>query len=53
MCLKSALRDDLHSVYIYGSVAQGRAIAGVSDLNVVVVTQSSLSASQKKVFQYH
>ncbi|MCW8345039.1 nucleotidyltransferase domain-containing protein [Vibrio sp. ZSDZ65] len=50
MCLKSALRDDLHSVYIYGSVAQGRAIAGVSDLNVVVVTQSSLSASQKKVF---
>ncbi|MCL9774449.1 nucleotidyltransferase domain-containing protein [Vibrio sp. S4B1] len=50
MCLKSALRDNLHSVYIYGSVAQGRAIAGVSDLNVVVVTQSSLSANQKKVF---
>ncbi|MGF1748904.1 nucleotidyltransferase domain-containing protein [Vibrio cionasavignyae] len=50
MCLKSGLRDNLHSVYIYGSVAHGRAIAGVSDLNVVVVTQTPLSASQKKVF---
>lgn len=49
-CLKAGLKDNLHSVYIYGSVAQGRAIPGVSNLDVVVVTRQSFSDSRTSLF---
>ncbi|EPN8252026.1 nucleotidyltransferase domain-containing protein [Vibrio alginolyticus] len=40
-CLKGGLGQNLHSVYVYGSVARKTAIAGKSNLDLVVVTQSS------------
>ncbi|WP_394152833.1 nucleotidyltransferase domain-containing protein [Vibrio maritimus] len=49
-CLKSGLKDNLHSVYIYGSVANGNAIPNVSNLDVVLVTQRPLAAGQKSLF---
>lgn len=35
--LKTVLRDRLRSVILYGSVARGEAITGVSDINVMVL----------------
>lgn len=49
-CLKASLKDNLHSVYIYGSVAQGRAKPGVSNLDVVVVTYRPFSDDKKSLF---
>ncbi|MDG2932913.1 nucleotidyltransferase domain-containing protein, partial [Vibrio parahaemolyticus] len=40
-CLKGGLGQNLHSVYVYGSVARKTAIVGRSNLDLVVVTQSS------------
>ena len=37
-CLKTGLGSNLHSVYVYGSVADGRAVASVSNLDLVLVT---------------
>ncbi|MGV2987009.1 nucleotidyltransferase domain-containing protein [Vibrio sp. E150_011] len=48
-CLKSGLRGNLHSVYIYGSVAYGRAVPGLSNLDVVVVTHQPFSSSELKL----
>ncbi|MGR5503193.1 nucleotidyltransferase domain-containing protein [Vibrio sp. DNB22_10_4] len=49
-CLKSGLKESLHSVYVYGSVANGTAIPNVSNLDVVLVTHAPFSASQKALF---
>lgn len=35
------VRADLHSVYVRGSVARGRAVPGVSDLDCFAVTRIS------------
>ena len=40
-CLKGGLGANLHSVYVYGSVARKSAVAGKSNLDIVVVTKSS------------
>ncbi|EDP58039.1 nucleotidyltransferase domain-containing protein [Vibrio sp. AND4] len=39
-CLKGGLGSNLHSVYVYGSVARKSAMAGKSNLDLVVVTKS-------------
>ncbi|HDM8233001.1 TPA: nucleotidyltransferase domain-containing protein [Vibrio campbellii] len=39
-CLKGGLGSNLHSVYVYGSVARKSAVAGKSNLDLVVVTKS-------------
>lgn len=49
-CLTTGFRTNLHSVYVYGSVAQGRAIPNVSNLDVVVVTRESCKDSQSSLF---
>lgn len=41
--LKGGLGSNLHSVYIYGSVARKQAVVGRSNLDVVVVTHRSFS----------
>ncbi|MCV5333514.1 nucleotidyltransferase domain-containing protein, partial [Escherichia coli] len=41
MCLTGGLGQNLHSVYVYGSVARKTAIAGKSNLDLVVVTKST------------
>ncbi|EGQ8115966.1 nucleotidyltransferase domain-containing protein [Vibrio parahaemolyticus] len=41
MCLIGGLGQNLHSVYVYGSVARKTAIAGKSNLDLVVVTKST------------
>jgi hypothetical protein len=35
--VKSGLKDNLHSLYVYGSIANGTAVAGRSNLDVVFV----------------
>ncbi|EKO3825535.1 nucleotidyltransferase domain-containing protein [Vibrio harveyi] len=39
-CLKGGLGANLHSVYVYGSVARKSAVAGRSNLDMVVVTKA-------------
>jgi len=45
--LISLLGKKLHSLYLYGSVAQGQAQKGVSDLDVCMVLTHSVSASER------
>ncbi|CAH1576896.1 nucleotidyltransferase family protein [Vibrio rotiferianus] len=40
MCLKGGLGPNLHSVYVYGSVARKTAVVGKSNLDIVVVTKT-------------
>ncbi|MBE4602414.1 nucleotidyltransferase domain-containing protein [Vibrio navarrensis] len=49
MCLKGGLGENLHSVYVYGSVARKTAIAGLSNLDLVVVTHRPFTASRATV----
>ncbi len=49
-CLRSQLGDSLHSVYIYGSVANGTAIIGQSNLDVVVVSKQDFSSQKQSLF---
>ncbi|PMH46611.1 nucleotidyltransferase [Vibrio sp. 10N.286.49.B3] len=48
--LKSGLAGNLHSVYLFGSVARKTAKVGVSNLDVVVVTKSEFSQQQATLF---
>ncbi|WP_050906308.1 nucleotidyltransferase [Vibrio campbellii] len=45
-CLKGGLGSNLHSVYVYGSVARKSAIAGKSNLDLVAVTKSGFEHSR-------
>ncbi|EJK2115915.1 nucleotidyltransferase family protein [Vibrio navarrensis] len=49
MCLKSGLGQNLHSVYVYGSVARKTAIAGLSNLDLVVVTHRPFTENRATV----
>lgn len=44
--LKSAFHQQLHSVYVYGSVARGDAVAVKSDLDLLVMFHGSLSPAE-------
>ncbi|MGR5208619.1 MULTISPECIES: nucleotidyltransferase [Vibrio] len=46
MCLKGGLGANLHSVYIYGSVARKSAIVGKSNLDMVLVTKSTFESNR-------
>ncbi|MDV6251813.1 nucleotidyltransferase domain-containing protein [Vibrio sp. EA2] len=46
MCLKSGLGQNLHSIYVYGSVARKTAVAGKSNLDLVVVTKAPFEANR-------
>ncbi|MGR5447849.1 nucleotidyltransferase domain-containing protein [Vibrio jasicida] len=48
-CLKGGLGANLHSVYVYGSVARKSAIAGKSNLDLVVVTKSSFDNNRATI----
>ncbi len=50
MCLKSSLGDNLHSVYVYGSVARKQARVGESNLDLVVVTLEPLGDDKTTIF---
>lgn len=47
--LKAALGDQLYSCCVYGSVVRGNAVAGVSDLNVLILLRESTPATQEAV----
>ncbi len=46
MCLTSGLGPNLHSVYVYGSVARKTAVAGKSNLDLVVVTKAAFESTR-------
>ncbi|MFY2508937.1 nucleotidyltransferase domain-containing protein [Vibrio pectenicida] len=48
--LKSGLGENLHSVYIYGSVARKRAEPNLSNLDVLVVSHESFSDMRTTLF---
>lgn len=43
------LGDALHSIYLYGSVAQGRALPGVSDLDVCLILKRPPTEAENRV----
>jgi len=43
--LRATLGAQAHSIYLYGSVAKGAAVAGVSDLDVCLITRRALNAT--------
>lgn len=45
--LHARLGAQVHSIYLYGSVAKGTAVAGVSDLDVCLITQCALNAAER------
>ncbi|NLS12984.1 nucleotidyltransferase domain-containing protein [Vibrio sp. SM6] len=46
LCLRGALGDNLHSIYLFGSVARKTARVGLSNIDVVVVTQRDLAGER-------
>jgi predicted nucleotidyltransferase len=48
--LKAGLKDNLHSVYIYGSVARKTASPGRSNIDVIVVTHRHFEAQKTTIF---
>ncbi|MEF1185655.1 nucleotidyltransferase domain-containing protein [Vibrio sinaloensis] len=48
--LTSGLEDNLHSIYLYGSVARRTAKPGSSNLDVIVVTHKSFNDSKAALF---
>ncbi|MDN3609745.1 nucleotidyltransferase domain-containing protein [Vibrio ostreicida] len=48
--LKGGLADNLHSIYIYGSIARKRGKPNVSNLDVLVVTHESFSDTRTTLF---
>jgi len=44
--LKKVFHDQLHSVYLYGSVARGEAIVGKSDLDLIALFYSQLTSDK-------
>ncbi|EBS6254467.1 nucleotidyltransferase domain-containing protein, partial [Salmonella enterica subsp. enterica serovar Chester] len=49
--LCTALPGILHSIYVYGSVAEGRAVPGRSDLDLTLVLHRPLSAAEKTILR--
>jgi predicted nucleotidyltransferase len=47
--LKGGLGDNLHSLYLFGSVARKTAVPGQSNLDIVVITRRSLSDKANSV----
>lgn len=47
--LKAGLGDNLHSCCLYGSAVRGNAIDGISDLNLLIVLNTSDSAAHQAV----
>lgn len=47
--LRHALGDILHSIYLYGSVARGNAVTGVSDLDVCVIFTRPLRVEESEI----
>ncbi|WP_245579662.1 nucleotidyltransferase domain-containing protein [Alteribacter aurantiacus] len=45
-CLRKAFPEKLHSVYVYGSVARGEAIAVRSDLDLIAMFKCQLSTKE-------
>lgn len=45
---KQQLGDELHSLYVRGSVAKGEAIDGISDIDVVVIVNAPLDSIDTK-----
>jgi predicted nucleotidyltransferase len=45
-CLKRLFHQQLHSVYVYGSVARGEAIVKKSDLDLIAMFETKLSSVQ-------
>lgn len=45
--LHAGLGAQVHSIYLYGSVAKGAAVAGVSDLDVCLITRRALDAAER------
>ncbi|KJY83442.1 nucleotidyltransferase [Vibrio galatheae] len=48
--LRNGLGDNLHSIYLYGSVARKTAKLGLSNLDVIVVTHASFSNLRTTLF---
>ncbi|WP_194435458.1 nucleotidyltransferase domain-containing protein [Vibrio fluminensis] len=48
--LRSGLGSNLHSIYIYGSVARKRATPSRSNLDVIIVTQQEFSSHRSTLF---
>ncbi len=46
MCFKSGLGQNLHSVYVYGSVARKTAVPGKSNLDLVIVTKTPFETNR-------
>lgn len=44
--LKNLFHQQLHSIYVYGSVARGDAVVATSDLDIIAMFQSELSSSE-------
>lgn len=47
---KDVLGDSLLSIYIRGSVSTGRAIPGISDIDAVIITKSSVTSKKFNAF---
>lgn len=45
--LKTALPDNVHSIYVYGSVARGNAVHGKSDLDLLVIFKRKLTPQEQ------
>lgn len=46
LCFKGGLGQNLHSVYVYGSVARKTAVPGKSNLDLVVVTRAPFESNR-------
>jgi len=49
--LCARLGAQVHSIYLYGSVAKGTAVAGVSDLDVCLITQCAMNAAERDLLR--
>lgn len=49
MCLKRGLGQNLHSVYVYGSVARKTAVVGKSNLDVVVISNVPFESDRASI----
>lgn len=45
-CLNNAFYQQLHSVYVYGSVARGEAVVAKSDLDLIAMLDASMSPAE-------
>jgi len=47
--VRDALGDNVHSIYAYGSIPEGRAVPGVSDADFIVILHRSDSDAKEKL----